>query len=111
MPEDVFGDDAERHETLFCCRQVAAPVIALSLPARVMCLAVAFDDEPSVDEEVDPPDPGNGHLTLDGAADGAEDEAQQRLRPGLGACIEQPTQPPEATGKRREKLVQIIGVQ
>lgn len=55
----------------------------------MMRLAVALDDQPSVDDEVHPSHAGDLHLDVDVTAEPAEDEADERLGPGLHAAIEE----------------------
>ncbi len=57
-----------------------------------MGLAVALDDQPPVDEEVDPPDARDRHLALDVETESPEHEAQDALAAGLGRRIHEAEQ-------------------
>lgn len=100
--EDVLGERTHRRVALRCCGQVATSVAALLIPAFMMSAAVAFDDQPAVDDEVDPSDPIDRHLDLDRAVEGAEHEAHEALRAGLRAAVEQPTEVAETSWQATE---------
>lgn len=54
--------------------------------------AVALDNQPSVDDQVNSPDAGDLHLNLDLGAESAQQQTHERLGSGLAPRIEKPPQ-------------------
>ena len=90
--QDVFRDRSDRRVSESRGRHIAAPVALSSVPARVVRFTVAFDDQPTIDDEVDPPHPGNALLHTNVASERAEDESHERFGAGLRPSIEEPVE-------------------
>lgn len=73
-----------------------------------MGATVALDDEPPLDEEVDPTDAADTHLRLVPRAESAEDEAYVRLRPGLGRAVHEISQPPIPSWQLLEDQIDLV---
>lgn len=89
-------------------RRVATAVAHLRIPAGVKLAAVAFDDEPPVNDEVDAPDTVDDHLQLRSVAKCAENQPDQRFHPRLAARIQEATKHTESPGEPPEHLVQTV---
>jgi len=105
--QDVFRDRPDRRVAESRRRYIAAPIALCSLPARVVRFTVAFDDQPAIDDEIDPSDPGNVLLHTNVASERAEDEPHERLGAGLRPSIEEPAECSVTQRKTREDLTQI----
>lgn len=55
----------------------------------MMRIAVAFHDQPAIDEQIDSPHSRYAHLQFDSLRDAAQKEPHERLRPGLGPSVDQ----------------------
>ena len=89
----------------------SAAVGPVVIPAAVVGTAVALDDQPAVDEQVDEADVGDRGLQLDVASEAAQDEADKRLDPRLGARVEQVPQAAVRQRKRLEDLGETLLVE
>lgn len=79
----------QNHVTALGQAQVAQSISLLRLPPTVMCAAVAFDDDPVIDQEVNSPDSVDLHLNSNVAAVRAQEKAGDRLRTRLRASIDE----------------------
>ena len=73
--QHVLREEPHGRESLCDRRSVAAAVGPVVIPAAVVGTAVALDDQPAVDEQVDEADVGDRGLQLDVASEAAQDEA------------------------------------
>jgi para-nitrobenzyl esterase len=103
-PHDVLRDEPQCRIAESSCRLISTPIAALSLPLGVVGSAVALDDQPSVDDEIDAADAGYLHLQLERGADRSEDEANERFRPRLSTLVRQLCDDAVSRGKRGEEL-------
>ena len=104
---DVLGEGPHGRVAQGCGSEITPPVTALRGPPLVIGLAVALDDQPSIDDKVHPPDAGDLHLDLDVAAEPPEQQAHECLGAGFAAPIQQLPQAPEPTGKAREDVGEV----
>lgn len=105
--QDVFGDRTDRRVAERCCCHIAAPIALCSLPARMVRFTVALDDQPAIDDEVDPPDTGNALLHTDVASERAQDEPHECLGARLRAAIQQPLECSVAQRQASKHLPQV----
>ena len=98
--EQPDGDIAARERG-----RVTATVAHLRIPPGVKPAAVAFHDEPPVDDEIDTPDTVDDPLQLRSVAEGAEDQADERFPSRLAARIQETTKHAESRGQSPERLV------
>lgn len=110
MEQDVFGDRPDRRVPESGGRKIPAPVAALGGPARMVRFAVALDDEPAVDEEIDASDAGDRGLNLERRPQGPQRQAQEALRSGLRSGVQERSEGPESARKQREYLAQANGI-
>lgn len=111
MPQHVLRDHPEGRQSLCGSRSIPSTISPLGAPARVVALAVALDDEPAVDEEIDEADAVDLHLTIEAAAERTKDESHEGLRSGACPGIEQGPEAPEPSWKGREELIEIVGIE
>ncbi|MGL4256087.1 MAG: hypothetical protein ACRCSL_07110 [Microbacterium sp.] len=102
MEEDVLGEDPDGRVSEGCGGQVSPPVLLPSLPGRMELRAVALDDQPAVDHEVDPADSMDDDLDLEVATEGAKHKAHQRFGARLAPGVEEGPQGLMAAGESRE---------
>lgn len=105
--EDVFGEWAERHEAELSCGKIAARITTAHLPTLVMRLAVAFDDQPTRDEEVDPPDAVDLNLSAKRHTELSQDQPHECLRAGFGTPVDEPQYRSVSLRQGREHLVHL----
>lgn len=105
--QDVFGEQSQRGVAAFQGRHIAASILLVDRPGAVELLAVALDDEPSVDEQVDTAHAIDTDLQLDTAAQLTQKQTNQRLGPRFRTRIQQWTQGPEAMGDAREDFADV----
>lgn len=110
VKQDVFGDRPDRGVPESGGRKIPAPVATLGGPARMVRLAVALDDEPAVDEEVDASDTVDPGLNLKRRTQGAQRQAQEALRSGLRSGVQERSEGPESARKQREYFAQANGI-
>ena len=106
--ENVFGNRTDRRVAERGGGEVPAPVTLLRRPAFVVRTAIAFDDQPSIDNEVDTTDPADRHLNLDVSTHGPEQESHQTFGPGLASAIEQRPQHAVPLREKPEHLCDSI---
>ncbi|MDF2992636.1 MAG: hypothetical protein K0S37_3150 [Microbacterium sp.] len=108
--EDVRRKKADRGVALRQCRGVAAPIPNVSLPIGVELSAVAFHDEPTVDEEVDPAHPCDDDLQFGSMTECAQDQSDERLDSCFAAGIQQCPERLERVWKATEHLVDAVDI-
>ena len=69
-----------------------------------MCLAVALDDEPSVDEQIDESHALDPHLQFRPDSERSKHEPNERLGAGFRSLIQERSQPPVSAGQSSEHL-------
>ena len=89
MEQHVFRQRTNRGEAERSGSQVATPVSALLVPAGMVRLAVALDDQPSVDDEVNAADAPDLDLHVDGAPEHPQHEAHEGLRARLAPTVDE----------------------
>ncbi len=92
-------------------REVATEVAPTFRPRRMKAPTVAFDDEPSVDQEVDAANAVDLHLHVNVRSELSEHESYERLGSRFGARIGQREEDAEARRKGCEQLLEGIACQ
>ena len=105
--QDVFGEQPQRRVTALQSRHIAAAILLVNRPGAVELLAVALDDEPSIDQQVDTTHTLDTNLEFDTAAELTQKKANQRLGPRFGARVQQRAQDVESTGDACEDLADV----
>src|SRR5690606_6243518 len=105
--EELYGRRSQRRVPECCGGEVPFAVTLLALPPSVELAAVAFDDDPTVQHEVDAADAADLHLKLDRHPERSRREPRERLRPRLGSRIDVAAQALELVGQPFEDLTQI----
>jgi len=105
--QDVFGEQPQRRVAALQSRHIAAAILLVNRPGAVELLAVALDDEPSIDQQVDTTHTLDTNLEFDTAAELTQKKANQRLGPRFGARVQQRAQDVESTGDACEDLADV----
>lgn len=100
--ENVLGDGPDGCVPERGGSEVAGPIVLLGLPSLVKGLAVAFDDEPAVDDKIDSAYAVDAALNLYVRAETSEKEPHERLDARLTPRIEQTAQHRIAPRQPRE---------
>lgn|GEM_PF-3517813 len=106
--EDVLGDHANGGVAQPGSSQIPPSIALLGGPPRVVLFAVAFDDEPSVDDEVDSSYPSDPDLQLHVAIECAQNEAHEGFGARLAACVDEASESLESPRKSCEDPGQRI---
>ena|GEM_PF-4249497 len=83
-------------------------IVPLFGPTRVEAGTVALDDEPAVDQEVDPADARDVRLRDKSAPQTSQHETDEGFGTGLGSWIEQATESSVAPRESREELIEVV---
>ncbi len=106
--EEVLGQGTERHKTELRRGEVAFAVAPLLLPPLVVRLAVTFDDQPPLNEEVDAPDAGDDDLGLVAQAELTEDQPHERLAPRFRGGVSEAEDCAVAARKTAEYVPHLV---
>ena len=105
--KNVGCQRADRHIPQARSGKVPLTILLLLRPSFVERPAVALDDEPTVNDEIDTANTHDEHLSLVGDAQCAEDEPNERLRARLRGRIDEAEKSPEASRQLQEHRLQL----
>lgn len=104
LVQDLLREEAESRVACRGSGSIAPAVLTLGVPRGVVGLAVAFDDEPPLHDEVDAIDEGNSDLGLPPQAKAAEHEPHDRFRPGFCCGVDEPLERSESARQPTEDI-------
>lgn len=99
--EHVIRQEPDGRVSLCCRGEIAVAIGDVGAPIAVMTNAVAFDDEPSVDEQIHASDAVDSHLQFDVASEPPQNQPDERFRTRFAPGVQHAEQ--DAV-PRREKI-------
>ena len=105
--EEVFRERPDGDEPLARGREIPPTVSPLMRPPFVMGFAVAFDDQPSFDEEIDSADVVDDDLHLEAQPQLSQDQAHEALCPRLTSRI---SETEDGTVARRQRCEHVANL-